>query len=115
MPPKFEMSEFYFEYGEVVPEHVMGSPYESGRDTTKWWLEESNFLSGDSGPIAVDFDDAESAKAMALRRVSSLEMDESIKELPNNEGYESALRTVYVRPPSLSAEDLARSAESTLS
>ncbi|HEY4964454.1 MAG TPA: hypothetical protein VIH90_07225 [Candidatus Saccharimonadales bacterium] len=68
MPPKFMSSSFDFTKGEDAPEHIEGYPCSEERDPTKIWLEGLDTFSHEYYPVAIDIDDAPTARVLQAAR-----------------------------------------------
>jgi hypothetical protein len=99
MPPKFMASSFEFENADDVPEHVEGYPVEQERDPSKIWLQGEDTFSSENYPLAIDIDDAPTARVLQSARIRLLEKEQPSSQSGGQRGIQDR---VIVRYPAQS-------------
>ena|SRR5665213_2988686 len=99
MPPKFMTSSFEFKNADDVPEHVEGYPNEQVRDPSKIWLQGEDTFSSEYYSLAVDIDDAPTARVLQSARLRLLEREQPSSQSGGQSGIQDK---VIVRYPPVS-------------
>lgn len=98
MPPKFMSSDFDFEHDGDVPEHIEGYPNEQERDLSKIWLQGEDTFSSEYYPLAVDIDDAPTARVLQSARIRQLERTQPSTQSGGQEGIQDKAIVRYPAP-----------------